>query len=326
MKTATVLPTVLLVMSALLLSACALPGGAGGAQSGWQTHAPLLHARAAHAVVADDKHIYVLGGTGEGGRPVLAVERFDGTSWHLESQLPQGGLNAPAALKLGEEIWLVGGFFTDTNIPTDQVWRYHTRDKTWRAGPSLPVARGGHGLALVDGVIHLAGGGNQERTLDEHLLLKPGASSWQVAAALPRAQGSPALAVLENRLYAIGGRSGYQDFGDVYEFQPGATAWRKLMAISPRGTAGAVGSCGRLWVFGGEVQARQAVLAEVLQLDPRNGQIQTGPALPDARNFARAVWYRGQVYVVGGSLTAGDSHAAQGSKLVQSLVLPCPKA
>jgi hypothetical protein len=68
------------------------------------------YARAAHAVVGDGKSLYAFAGTGAGGAPVLAFERFDGRAWHNEGSIPGPGLNAPSAVALNGKIYLIGGF------------------------------------------------------------------------------------------------------------------------------------------------------------------------------------------------------------------------
>ena len=90
----------------------------GSAEALWRTEPPMRHARAAHAVVADGKSLVALAGTGAGGAPVLAIERFDGHRWHDEGRIPGRGLNAPAAVALSGKIYLIGGFETDTNVPS----------------------------------------------------------------------------------------------------------------------------------------------------------------------------------------------------------------
>jgi hypothetical protein len=44
--------------------------------------------------------------------------------------------------------------------------------------------------------------------------------------------------------------------------------------------------------------------------------------MPTARNYARAVGYRGAIFVVGGSRSAGASHSAAGSRLVDRFAPP----
>src|SRR3954468_22139002 len=87
----------------------------------WDDAPPMLHARSAHAVVSTADAIYAIGGTGDSGRPVLEVERFDGTAWRDETRLPGDGLNAPAAAVIGRRIYVIGGFKTTTNVPTSEV-------------------------------------------------------------------------------------------------------------------------------------------------------------------------------------------------------------
>jgi len=50
--------------------------------------------------VSDGRAIYALAGTDERGAPVREVERFDGSRWRSETQLPGPALNAPAAVVL----------------------------------------------------------------------------------------------------------------------------------------------------------------------------------------------------------------------------------
>lgn len=294
-------------------------------QSRWQSQPSMLHARAAHAVVSSQNAIYALGGTGEGGRPVLAVEKFDGSRWQAETTLPGNGLNAPAAVLLNNNIYLLAGFNTSTNVPTDKVWKYDTARKTWQAMANMPAARGGHAAAVLNGQIHAVGGGNSESTLADHLAYDPRSNSWRKLAPLPRAEGSPALVAFAGKLYAIGGRSGMQDFGDVYVYDSAKDSWSSSAAIEPRGTAGAVPYCGTIYVFGGESQKTARNLADVLRLDLSQNRWLHDKPMPAARNFARAVLFQNAVYVVGGSREAGSSHDSSGSKIVESFHTTCPR-
>lgn len=296
---------------------------AGGATGNWQERPPLLHARAAHAVVGNGAAIYALAGTGAGGAPVTEVERFDGHAWSVVTTLPGEGLNAPAAAMLGDRIFLIGGFGTTTNVPVSTVLVYDTATGRWSQAAPLPAPRGGHGIAVLDGKIHVAGGGNSEATIADHSRYDPATDTWRDLAPLPRAEGSPALVAFAGRLYAIGGRSGYSDFGDVYVYEPGMDAWSNGPPIAPRGTAGAVVYCGAIHVFGGESQQEKRSLDDVLRLDVATGTWIALTPMPTARNFARAVLFGTEVHVVGGSPTAGSSHDSTGSPTVESYSDTC---
>jgi len=286
----------------------------------WQREPDLLAARAAHAVVATLSAIYVLGGTGADGRPVLDVERFDGKAWTRETTLPAEGLNAPAAAVVNDTIYLIGGFGTTTNQPLASVRAYNVRTRQWSDAAPLPAPRGGHAAIVFEGRVHVIGGGNAVSTIDDHSVYDPKTNVWSERARLPRRTGSPAVAVFQGRLYSVGGRSGTNDFGDVHIYDAAADAWTPGPAIDPRGTGGAAVLGRSLFYFGGESQPRSAVLGDVLRLDPGAALWAADTPLPTPRNFARAVILNKRVFVVGGSTGYGRGHAAVGSVIVESFL------
>src|SRR5256885_1581829 len=181
--------------------------------------------RWAHAVVSTGDAIYAIGGTGEGGGHVLEIERFDGTEWRDESKLPGDGLNAPAAAAIGHRIYVIGGFKTTTNVPTSDVLIYDTDAHSWSNAAPLPAPRGGHAAVVLDGRIHVIGGGNSQTTLADHSEYDPATNRWTERAPLSRSRGSPAAVAFDGKLYSIGGRSGPGDFGDVEIYDPVSDGW-----------------------------------------------------------------------------------------------------
>ncbi|MDQ6769616.1 MAG: hypothetical protein M3Z54_06480 [Gemmatimonadota bacterium] len=264
-----------------------------------------------------DDAIYAIGGTGAGGAPVLQVERFDGNRWRNETTLPGEGLNAPAAVAIGQRIYVIGGFKTVTNVPSDEVLVYDTGTHTWSNAAALPAPRGGHAAAVLDGKIHVFGGGNSRQTLANHSEYDPASDRWTERAPLSRSKGSPAAVVFQNRLYSLGGRSGPSDFGDVEIYDPTLDRWQAGPPIEPRGTSGAAVHCGTIYIFGGESQAKKTTLREVLKLDTTHNTWQQALPMTAARNYARAVPFKGSVYLVGGNPTVGMSHSSAGSTLVE---------
>ncbi|NUM46638.1 MAG: hypothetical protein HUU38_18195, partial [Anaerolineales bacterium] len=249
----------------------------------WFPAPPVRHARAAHAVVSTGDAIYALAGTDDNRRPVIEVERFDGTTWTVETTLPGDGLNAPAAVFLDNRIYLIGGFKTTTNSPTDEVLLYDLNTQTWSNAAPLPNPRGGHAAVAFDGKIHVVGGGNSQRTLEDHSVYDPATDTWTDLAPLPRAKGSPSAVVFEGVLYVLGGRSGPNDFGETHRYNPETDSWEEGPAISPLGTAGAVDYCNTIYVFGGESQERDIALNEVLRLNLPHQVWELAPPMPTAR-------------------------------------------
>lgn len=296
--------------------------------------------RAAHALVVHGAELVVLGGTGavesnDAGhagdsraptdasthsaaraQPILEVERFDGKLWSVIGRLPDAGLNAPAAVSFEGSVWLIGGFDTTSNVPVARVRIFDPARHAWSEGPSLPAPRGGHAAAVLDGRIHVFGGGNSQSTLADHCAFDPISRRWEARAALARPKGSPAAVVFDAKLWAIGGRSGLADFGEVEVFDPASARWSAGPSIPARGTVGAAVAAGTIWVVGGESQSEARCLADVLRFDPAARAFQPAAPLPQPRNYARTVTFDGCLWVVGGSPTAGESHASLGSRTV----------
>ncbi len=277
----------------------------------WSKAPKLPHPRSAHAVVVEHGSIYVLGGPS-----TAVVDRFDGKKWRRETILPGGKVNAPAAVSLARKIYVIGGFSGSSNRPESTVRVYDTASRRWSRAAPLPAPRGGQAAAVLDGKIHVVGGGNSESTIADHSVYDPATGSWSEAAPLPRAEGSPAAVVFHGRLYAIGGRSGTSDYGDVFVYDATSDTWSNGPSIPPRGTAGATVFHDAIYVFGGESQARFKTLRDVYRLTAGSTVWAKVALLPKARNYARAVVFRNAVYVVGGSRTPGDSHGSYGSRLV----------
>jgi N-acetylneuraminic acid mutarotase len=279
----------------------------------WTKAPPLPTPRSAHAVVVAGGAIHVLGGPG-----ALRVDRFDGRRWTREATLRGGALNAPAAVAVGSKVYVIGGFAGATNLPTAKVRVFDTTSKTWSEAASLPAPRGGHAAVVLDGRIHVLGGGNDVSTLATHSVYDPATNAWSSAAPLPRSEGSPAAVVLGGRIYAIGGRSGFDDYGDTFVYDPATNSWSRGPRIPPRGAAGAAVWHGSIYIFGGESQRTGRVLGDVYRLAPAATRWQRVGRMPKARNYARAVVYRSRIYVVGGSTSAGAVHSSTGSKIVEA--------
>ena len=169
---------------------------------------------------------------------------------------------------------------------------------------------------VLDGKIHVFGGGNSLSTLADHSEYDPVTDQWRDLASLPRSEGSPAAVAVNGKIYVIGGRSGFTDFGDVYIYDPETNSYATGPAIDPHGTAGAVYYCGGIYLFGGESQAQGKNLDEVWRLDLERNLWETVTPMPIARKFARAVVFMDSVYIVGGSVVPANSHSPTGSTSV----------
>jgi len=297
------------------------------AQIGWGKGPTMAYPRSAHALVSTGDAIYAIAGSGTRRNPVFQVERLEGAVWMTESALPiETGLNAAAAVENAGLIYVIGGFEGTTNTPTSKMFVYEPASLEWVEGPDLPAARGGHAATVLDGKIHIVGGGNSERTIADHDVFDTSKGTWTSAAPLPRAMGSPALVAFDGKLYSIGGRSGGEDFGDVYIYDPATNAWTSGPSIDPRGTSGAVVYCNAIWVIGGESQARGEALSEVLKLEAGGTEWVKETPMPTARNYSRAAVMGGKIYVAGGNTTPDAmSHSSEGTAIVETYNGECSR-
>jgi N-acetylneuraminic acid mutarotase len=253
-----------------------------------------------------------------GGPGTRRVDRFDGRKWKQEARLPGGVLNAPVAAALDRKVYVIGGFSGTSNRPLATVWVLDLASRKWAAAAPLPAPRGGAAAVVLDGRIHVLGGGNDVSTIADHSVYDPATNSWSEAAPLPRPEGSVAAVVVGDSILAIGGRSGFDDYGDTFVYDPQSDSWSPGPRIPARGTAGAAVFHGSVYVLGGESQRRGAVLADVYRLAPGATKWRRVGRLRKARNYARSVVYRGKIFVVGGSTVAGAVHSATGSRLVET--------
>lgn len=282
----------------------------------WSDAPAMLTPRSAHAVTSSDSAIYSLAGTDDHGKAILEMEMFDGKQWTIETTLPGEGLNAPTASIVDHKLYVVGGFLAVSNSPTKEVQVYDLQTKQWTQASPLPSPRGGHVAVVLDGRIHVFGGGNSVSTLADHSEYDPVTDTWRDLAPLPRSEGSPAAVAVDGKIYVIGGRSGYSDYGDVYIYDPATDSYSTGPSIDPHGTAGAVYYCGGIYLFGGESQAQRRNMDEVWRLDLDRNVWETVTAMPIARKFARAVVFMNSVYIVGGSIVPANSHSPIGSNSV----------
>lgn len=286
----------------------------------WYDAPALPSSRASLAAVQYGDTIYVVGGSGTGGAP-LEVLKLDGATWVGETTLAQG-LNAPAAAVVGDELFVIGGFVGTGNTPSAAVRIYDFATKEWSSGAPMPTPRGGIQAAVLNGRIHVVGGGNASSTVAAHEAYDPATNTWASLQPLPSSRGNPALAVFEGRLYAIGGASGGSVFTDVDVFDPVTGSWNDGPAVpGGRVAARAVVYRDALYVFGGELTFTGA-RDDVFRLSAAGDAWQRMTRMPTGRSYAAAALLDDGVYLIGGSVAQATEHGDAGIAGVVRYVLP----
>jgi N-acetylneuraminic acid mutarotase len=155
------------------------------------------------AVTLGDK-IYVAGGVG-GGEALLEFTPSS-SQWRL---LP-GPVQAREhvnAVAFGDELWLLGGRWAGVGeLATVEI--YNPTSETWRAGPTMNVARAGFAAAVVQQQLMVAGGEviiNGRETLASLEILASGSDTWQLGPDLLVPMHGVGGAEFQGRFLLLGG-------------------------------------------------------------------------------------------------------------------------
>lgn len=145
-------------------------------------------------------------------------------SQRQEAPLPEAREEAAAAT-LDHDLYVLGGFDPSGN---DTSTVFISDGKSWRRGPSLPIAVDHPAAAVVSRRLVVAGGFHGGSASAQVFVLSPGGLAWESAPPMRRARGALALVGVETRLYAIGGRSALGEVAVAEAYEASSGAWTDL--------------------------------------------------------------------------------------------------
>jgi hypothetical protein len=185
----------------------------------------------------------------------------------------------------------------------------------WVTRPPLRQARGGLGVATVDGQILAISGFDFHEGLYDVVEARPqtGTASWHDLAPLPTARGNLATAELGGLVYAVGGLrwGGSRELDVVETFDPTLGRWATSLPLpQPRGGPGAASLDGRLYVAGGRIFLggnRSLIANSVVAYDPETNVWKSVAPMPTARERHRLVASGRHLYAIGGLGLSGQS-------------------
>jgi Kelch motif/Putative Ig domain len=204
----------------------------------WSTKAPMHTARYQFGIAAvfdsnlGHEVLYAIGGGVDGVGAIDTVERYDpGTdAWTTKAHMPtpRYGLQVAAVNGKIYAIGGVGGSGVDcTTGDCHTVEEYDPATDTWTTKAPMPTTRGGSGTAagVVNGIIYVAGGSNDNRQLSTVEAYNPVTDTWSTVPPMPTARDSLGGAVINNKFYAIGGilSGGAATVGRPFVYQVTAT-------------------------------------------------------------------------------------------------------
>jgi N-acetylneuraminic acid mutarotase len=185
-------------------------------------------------------------------------------------------------------------------------------ENEWTAKSPMPTARGGLGVAVVNGKIYAIGGLNNDTQLNVNEEYNPVTDKWATRASMPTARSGFAIAVYQNKIYCIGGTvgdsddlvSGFTGVNEVYD--PVKNTWEtKASMLTPRADLCASVVDGKIYLIGGkeywgdEPFYHELAVNEVY--DPADNSWSTLSPMPiPAFGYASEV-VNDKIYVIGGA-------------------------
>ena len=179
---------------------------------------------------------------------------------------------------------------------------------TWTPMAPMPTARGGLGVAAVNGKIYAIGGINGNLPVNVNEQYNPGTNTWTSVAPMPTARSDFAIAVYDNKIYVIGGEVGNGFVGNNEVYDPGTDTWETKASMPiPRADLSANVVNGKIYLTGGKEYSstspyyRGTNINEVY--DPSNDTWTTGTPCFEAVYGSASTVINGKIYVIGGSQT-----------------------
>ena len=185
-------------------------------------------------------------------------------------------------------------------------------ENSWTTKKPMPTARGGLGVAVVNGKIYAIGGSNDDVQLAVNEEYNPVTDTWTTKASMPTARSGFAIAVYQSKIYCIGGTTGDSDnfvsgFTGVTEVYDSATdKWETKESMpTPRADLCANFVNGKIYCIGGKKYWGTDPFYQELNAtevyDPAKNSWTTKSPMPIPVLGASSAVLDGKIYIIGGS-------------------------
>jgi N-acetylneuraminic acid mutarotase len=185
-------------------------------------------------------------------------------------------------------------------------------ENSWATKTPMPTARGGLGVAVVNGKIYAIGGFDGVTQLAVNEEYNPVTDTWTTKASMHTARSGFAVAVYQNKIYCIGGTTGDSDnsvsgfTGATEVYDPATDTWEmKKPMPTPRADMCANIVNGKIYCVGGKKYWGVAPFYQELNAtevyDPILNYWTRRSPMPIPVLGAASAVLNGKIYVVGGS-------------------------
>ncbi|NWH80881.1 KLH23 protein, partial [Piaya cayana] len=179
--------------------------------------------------------MYVVGGYY--WHPLSEVHVWDPltNAWVQGTEMPDHTRESYGVASLGPDIYVTGGYRTESIEALDTVWIYNSERDEWTEGCPMLDARYYHCTVSVGGCIYALGGYRKGAPVQEAEFYDPLEKKWLPIANMIKGVGNATACVLHEIIYVTGGHYGYRGsctYDKVQRYHSGSNEW-SIVTTSP---------------------------------------------------------------------------------------------
>ncbi|XP_030643122.1 kelch-like protein 23 [Chanos chanos] len=261
-----------------------------------------------HSLKSDNKELslsckrstssmYVIGGYY--WHPLSEVHIWDPVSdtWTQGKDMPDYARESYSVSLLGPNVYVTGGYKSQTVEALDTVWIYNTDQDEWTEGCPMLTARYYHCSVALNGCIYVIGGYRGGAPARETEFYDPLKEEWFPIADLIQGVGNATACVLNDKIYLIGGHYGYRGtctYEKIQTYRADLNEW-SITTVSPHPEYGlcSVALNNKLYLVGGQTTITDCY-------DPERDEWTQMSVMKERRMECSAVVIHGCIYVAGG--------------------------
>ncbi|XP_056611908.1 kelch-like protein 23 isoform X2 [Triplophysa dalaica] len=241
--------------------------------------------------------LYVIGGYY--WHPLCEVHTWDPISntWTQRKDIPDFARESYSVVLLDPNIYVTGGYRTETVDALDTVWIYGTDTDEWTEGCPMLTARYYHCSVALRGCIYAIGGYTAGAPTRETEFYDPLKKKWLPVADMIQGVGNASACVINDRIYVTGGHYGYRGsctFEKIQIYRADVNEW-SIITICPHPEYGlcSVSLNNKLYLVGGQTTITDCY-------DPEQNEWRQIAKMKERRMECGAAVINGCIYVAGG--------------------------
>ncbi|KAF7709676.1 kelch-like protein 23 [Silurus meridionalis] len=218
-------------------------------------------------------------------------------TWVQGKDIPDYTRESYSVSLLGSNIYLTGGYRTETVDALDTVWIYKIDTDEWTQGCSMITSRYYHCSVPLHGCIFVIGGYTAGAPTKETEFYDPLKKKWFPVADMIQGVGNATACVVQDRIYVTGGHYGYRGsctYEKIQTYRADVNEW-SITTICPHPEYGlcSVSLNNKLYLVGG-----QSTITDCY--DPEKDEWTQIAMMKERRMECGAAVINGCIYVTGG--------------------------